>query len=586
MAETGDTACPACGWVLTAGPWLGGITPQRRQQFDDELTFACRQLDLRAAARVAAVVGGERAALLELVRGARASEAELDPGRRQVGTAESDITALEPLLGWLIAAPARTRTLTVIDIDSRGVEVYVLAADDRGVVRPIGAPRTVAWSDLVSGLSASPTEALFQLAGGVGVLGRGCRIDRARVDRELPSSASMGQVHVLHRLPGWPIPEALAAGYPEVHRVGGARDSARLVRRAAPYTPLRHGYRLLTVEVDRSGRTEVRHVPLFPAGTRAVDGRKVTVDVAVPSGCGELLVAITEDHAGGRHLDAVCVFRWIVPEVETTALEFELDGPGDVRVDGLGSLTIDAVAGVELATAVQAIPATHRPSDAVDVALAVELCGSAEEVERRTRSLADWLAELADRHRHRRGVRVAILGYHDHLGQHRRGVVRVHEFGSITATAAAVAELAPSQVRGSGHLAPLEDVLELAATLTWRQPAAARRLVIVGRRAPYGDDTPCPNRVRWQESLARLRDNGIEVLAVWDTPPGFNPVSRRGRSTATVWRELSLPGESRELGKVTPGWLVDRLRVPAASNNGVALVFPMVAVSTEQEINK
>ncbi|MEV0768697.1 hypothetical protein [Nocardia salmonicida] len=542
-------------------------------------------MDIAAAARAAAVIEPQRRGkLLGLVRGAPITEDELTPTHRH--PTDSDAAALAPTLGWLVEAGERT--LTVIDIDSSGIEVLELVADAVGVVRQVGTPRGVAWTDLVSGLSSVSEEALFQLAGGIGVLAHTCQLDLAHVSRELPTTSLSGKTIVLHRLAGWKLPDRLAARWPEVHQVRGSRDSGQLIRALAAYTPLLNGYHLLAVTIDSDGRTRPHGVPLFPAGALAVETPPTTVTIELPAGAADVLVAITAHRTAAPHrgFDAVRVLRWAVPETENATLEFTLNGPGDVVVRGPGSLTLDTEAAANLATSIRAIPERYRPpSGAVDVAFAVELCGNADEVEQRRQLLADWLAEIADRHSHQRGLRVAIIGYHDHHGPLPRGIVRVHEFDSTTTRMATIADLAATQVRGADHLAPLEDALELATTLSWRTPAVPRRLLIVGRRAPYGDDTACPNRLRWQDSLGRLRDNGIEVLAVWDTPPGLNPVSRRGRQMATVWRELSLPGESRELGKATPTWLTDHLRLPKSAKNTVSLQFPIID-SIKQEFTE
>ncbi|WP_410876084.1 hypothetical protein [Nocardia sp. A7] len=577
--------CPACGWVLTAGPWLGAITPDREQAFAAELTQACRRVDLVAAARAAAVIQPQRRGmLLGLVRGAPATEDELTPIHRRPN--KSDVAALTSTLGWLVGAGERT--LTVIDIDSSGIEVLELAADAVGVVRRVSTPRAVAWTDLVSGLSSVSEEALFQLAGGVGLLARTCQINLAQADRELSTTALSGRTVVLQRLSGWHLPDRLAARWPEVHHVSGSRDSGQLIRAIAAHTPLLNGYHLLAVTIDSEGWTRPHCVPLFPAGAQAIETPPTTVTIELPAGAADVLVAITAPQAAAAHLgfDAVRVLRWSVPETQTATLEFILNGPGDVVVRGPGSLILDTEAAANLATSIRTIPERYRPpSGAVDVAFAVELCGNDDEVAQRRQLLADWLAEIADRHSHQRGLRVAVIGYHDHHGPQPRGIVRVHEFDSTTTRMETIADLAASQVRGADYLAPLEDALELATTLSWRTPAVPRRLLIVGRRAPYGDDSACPNRLRWQDSLGRLRDNGIEVLAVWDTPPGLNPISRRGRQMATVWRALSLPGESRELGKVTPTWLTDHLRLPKPAKDTAVLQFPIFD-SIKQEFSE
>ncbi|MFD6397570.1 hypothetical protein [Nocardia sp. NPDC060249] len=585
LTASSDPQCPACGWVLTAGPWLGAITQDREQAFAADLMRACRRVDIAAAARVAAVIEPHRRGkLLGLVRGTSATEDELTPVHRH--PTASDVAALRSTLGWLVEAGERT--LTVIDIDSSGIEALELAADAVGVVRQLSPPHAVAWTDLVSGLSSVSEEALFQLAGGVGVLARTCQLDLARAGRELPAPVSSGRTVVLQRLSGWHLPDRLAARWPEVHHVSGSRGSGQLIRALAAHTPLRNGYHLLAVAIDSDGWTRPHCVPLFPAGAKAIETPPTTVAIELPAGAAHVLVAITAHQAiaARRGFDAVRVLRWLVPETETATLEFTLNGPGDVVVRGPGSMTVDTEVAANLATLIQAIPERYRPpTGAVDVAFAVELCGTDNEVTQRRQLLADWLAEIADRHFHQRGLRVAIIGYHDHQGPQPRGVVRVYEFDSTTTRMATIADLTATRVRGADYLAPLEDALELATTLSWRTPAVSRRLLIVGRRAPYGDDTACPNRLRWQDSLGRLRANGIEVLAVWDTPPGLNPISRRGRQMATVWRALSLPGESRELGKATPSWLTDHLRLPNPAEGAVALQFPIID-STKQEFSE
>lgn len=576
LTASSDPSCAACGWVLTAGPWLGAITPDREQAFADELTRACRLVDLTAAARAAAVIEPQRrGTLFGLVRGAPATEDELSLVHPR--PTESDVAALTPVLGWLVEAGERT--LTVVDMDSSGIEVLELAADAVGAVRQVSTPRAIAWTDLVSGLSSVSEEAMFQLAGGVGVLARSCQLDVARADRELSASVPTKRTVVLQRLSGWRLPEGLAARWPDVHHVSGSRDSGQLIRALAAHTPLRTGYHLLAVAIDSDGWTRPHDVPLFPAGATAIETPPVTVTTELPAGAADVLVVITTHRAGaaGRGFDAVRVLRWLVPETDTATVEFTLNGPGDVAVRGPGSMTLDTAAAANLATLIDAIPEHYRPpTGAVDIAFAIELCGTDDEVGQRRRLLADWLAEIADRTAHRHGLRVAIIGYHDHHGPLPRGVVRVHEFDSATQRMATIVDLTASQVHGADHLAPLEDALELATRLSWRTPAVPRRLLIVGRRAPYGDDTACPNRLRWQDSLGRLRDNWIDVLAVWDTPPGLNPVARRGRQMATVWRALSLPGESRELGKVTPTWLTDRMRLPKSAKSTVVLQFPII----------
>ncbi|MGW0329031.1 hypothetical protein [Nocardia sp. NPDC003183] len=583
--------CPGCGWQMVAGPWLGGITEDRRRRFDEDLATATRRFDLAAAARGAGFpVAGDDALLAELVgfvRGGTPTSDEIHAARTRSGAVESmpvwDV--LGPALGWLAEAPSGARTLTVVDVSATGLHVVAVRIDGVGALAFAGRSRQIPWTALFPMLPSSAGEALFLLAGGVGVGQVAVELDLEAARQLLPQAGDGSRVVVLQRLFGWPGVDTVVALLPTAHRVHGEPIGDEFLRRGSAYLPLPVAYRLFIVDVDDAGDTGFVLLRLFSAGAVAVETRPVTQSLTLPVGASEIVVAVIADE-----LDLPLEQRTLLsiircPGRHELTVEFVLESPGVVTVNVASAVHREEVAASEWPTLLATIPARYEPSKAsADVVFAVELAGSESTVDRRCALIAEVIAETVARHPNPSGVRVAVLGYREHLSRrreqaiHRRGFTALHDAGKI-------AEGLPMSKIIEPDVAPLEDALASATKLPWA-PNVSRSLLVIGSRAPYVDPLgSCPNDFDWEQSLRRLRSADVRVHAVWDPPASLAPNSRFGVMVERVWKQLGRPRGPRRLDAVTARDIVGDF-FPRVAEHVVPLNFPIKATQKMQEIDR
>ena len=142
-----------------------------------------------------------------------------------------------------------------------------------------------------------------------------------------------------------------------------------------------------------------------------------------------------------------------------------------------------SLSGLDWPTVAEQLP--HH--GAVDVAIAVERCGSTDVVRNRLEVLGAIIKAMAARERRMPGmVRVAVISYTDHDARHGRppsdrpcDVVR---FDAPEAVQDIVSGWEPVTMR-SNYGTSSEDALNEASKLEWRAPAL-RSFVIIGSRPP------------------------------------------------------------------------------------------------------
>ncbi|MGV9680894.1 hypothetical protein ACWDSJ_36965 [Nocardia sp. NPDC003482] len=584
-----EAVCPRCRWVLRAGPWLGGITDEHRQRFDEELAEAACRYDVVAAARASGFPDrGDEVRLrrlLELVRG-RATEDEIAAARRQSATARRSGSpdALADAVRWLGGDAPGTRTLTVVDIAETGVRICRLRIDSAGAAIPAEPDRLVPWQALVTGLPEDHDGAMFRLAGGVGSDAHGEPAIIPNVDAQLvPPKRISGdadeRIVVLHGLPGWSLPDRIAAAFETVQPTG-PESAADLLLAATSRLPSRIGYGLVAVAVDDDGNTHPYVHPLFRPGDTASAARQAPLDIAVPDTATDLIIAVVGGDAVTSPRQAVPVSVWRCPPGDCAGrLQFTLERPGVISLIAPTAArreTVKSWTGL-----LDRIPPIYQPDRVgLDLAVVIELAGNPGAVTRR-RELVGEIADLLERdHPRPESVRVAVLGYDDHLGRRPQSVLRGGDFGPLSDARTTVGEFAASRVLES-LAAPLEDALAGARRLTWRTPAVTRRLVIIGGRPPHpaqdGLVAACPNRHDWRGHLTWLRRFDVVRSAVWDRPEWCAKRSPASREANTVWRALAPPGRTVLLDDATAADVAARAGLIEPEPPAAPLNFPILS---------
>lgn len=556
-----ETACAGCGWVLSAGPWLDDGTGARRAVFDERMTAARRRHDLTAAVRAAGYPDHADELLLTellgMVRGGRPTSAEITAARGSATTATRPVQEVVPtLLPRLADAPAGSRTLTLLDIDPDGLTTCTLRSDRFGAPTP-ERPHRILWRTVLPNVPGDRAEARFWLAGGIGVrYPGGYEITPAIRSRILPdSSPATPDIVVLHRIPGWPAADAVAALFPFVAAVHGAALGAEFFRILAEHSPLRVDHGVIVVSTGRDGALRPSVHPLYRAGETAAAARPVRLPVRIPTATGELVIAVVAKPADAYAAPpAVGIDRWAVPAgTDTATLEFALAAPGVVTLEQPRGARPDAQAVAGWPALLERMPAHDQPPDhLLDLVFAVELGGAVATVTARRALIAAILEVIQRRHPVPAGVRVAILGYHDHRPRQAQPVLDSRGFGGLAQAAATCEQLAASGVN-SIDAAPLEDAIAAARTLPWRAGPVCKRLVAIGARRPHPtrDDLAyrCPNGHDWRSELSALRASGVQTLAIWDPPAGINLRSTIGRQLDGFWTSFSQPHPTLRLGE-------------------------------------
>lgn len=585
-------ACAWCGWVLSDGPWLGGITARHQRDFDASLAAARRAFDLRAAVLASAGDTPALDRLAGLVRGGR-------PGATEIATAlgtappppatTSIAAAVTPALAALVGAGDAypPRVLAIVDVRADGVAVARLTVDDIGVPSAVAPVRVTPWHTLVPGLPRDPDACRLVLAGGLGDAARPAAgsVTAPAVDTD--------DIVVLHRLAGWPLPDLLVRRYPVVHRVSPDEPALGdgLVPALTGMAPLRHGYGLVLVGVDERGTTRPVRLPLFAEGTVAGRHSVATATVTGPAAGREpavLAVVAGPPDTPPRLCRPVTVARCALPVGERATLEFRLDGPGRVTVLR-PSARPDSDAARDWPDLLDDVPDVYQPDvNAVDVVFAVELGGSQKQVDRRRELVTDVIRFVEDHHPEPNAVRVGVIGYGDHRGSGRQPVATMLDLDSPAAARGFVAGLGHSEPVEPRN-APVEDALRIARRgMRWRARPVGRRFVLVGARPPHpaadeGSVARCPNGLTWKKELERLERLEVQHVAVWDRPHWSRNNSQDSRRVEAIWRQLAQPRLTMLLDLVEPAVVARDARVLGTGRQPAPLLFPLIAGTEPRE---
>ncbi len=582
----------SCGWILSEEPLAGWATAAEQRRFEDELTAARRAHDVRAVLRVApaytAADTAVRARLARLVRGGPASPAEIEHVRPSLRTFDaltsaSPGAALEPALRGLVEAGVGA-SLAVVDLAADGLRIAELVCGDGAVPHLRGGVRQHRWAELVPDLPEDRDRALFAMAGGIGEdvsVAPGADV-RAAVDM-LPRP---GAVVLVNRLPGrWPVVARILRGHT---RAGGSVGqevvvgptgpplSARLVEELLSHAPLAAPYGLVGVEVEPdSGRTRPAVRTVFPAGTTARSAAPVLVPITLPAAGGRPVVLAVV--GGTRPESPPVAVTTVVGAPGAAQVSLRLAKPGRVELAQDGQALADAAPARDWRQLLAEAPPTYRPrSYALDVAFAVELGGEPETVRRRLALVEETLQLLHDRHPERAAVRTAVVGYNDHVD------AEVVFTDGLTDTGAALRHLTtltPCAPSGQRY-APIEDALRALGrpVFGWRAWRPARKLVMVGSRAPHPVDRRseyrCPVLIDWRAEIDRLRRNGLQRLAVWDPPAWCASGSRDALALRDAWADLA-PDARLRMPAADARAVIDRIGALPPAVPGPPLLFPV-----------
>ncbi|MFC5822274.1 WD40 repeat domain-containing protein [Nonomuraea insulae] len=251
--------CLTCGWTLDGPPLLGRLTPQDERDFAERLAAGQRGHDLAAVARAGRPDATAR--LESLVRAGPVRPEERRRARQEVASALAALevtdadtreVARQTGAGRIGAEQTRARRIggeptgaerigaepTGGGLTGGGLTGGWLTGGERAggeragrgevVVVEIAEERITAvrfdltdgameladlgvveWRSLVPGLPDDPLERAFALAGGIGE--RPVRYEEAAFESPLSGLTEEGdQVAIINRLPGWPLPEAVA----------------------------------------------------------------------------------------------------------------------------------------------------------------------------------------------------------------------------------------------------------------------------------------------------------------------------------------------------------------------------------------
>ncbi|GAA4959671.1 hypothetical protein [Actinoplanes utahensis] len=595
----GDTAsCARCGWTMRGPLLLGGADPATAAAFDRELRAASGSWDTAAAHR--ACEDHDLAAYGPLLRGpGSATVPEHVPPPPAVAPAD-----LSPLLTRLVTGALPVLHFVEFTPDA-AVRVPVTA--DRAGVPVAGSPVRLPWSTAV--LGGDPVLRRFRLAGGVGrdPLPPGAFDDAVqRVLHHLPPGA--GDTVLVDRHPGWVLLDharrlAREQRRPvaELTRADAADPAeplpttvARLLRQA----PLAYDYVLLGSVLDTgSGRVDLVPLTLFPAGTIVPAGKSVTRTVTLhgpPVAAESRTITVPVlARRGGQPADwpVLALPHTEIAEHATATLQVRLTGPGAVTCDnGTGPLRAGDPGSLHTGLRARTVRLPAPPP--LDLACLIELCGGADPAEVRARLdlLLHTLDLVTDRYARRGGLRVAALGYFDHVyseagGDPRRELVRPVEFGAPPVVRAAVSAWRPAR-KERDYVTALGDALARVRRLRWRRddPAVRRAVLVIGRRPPEPragtfDLVPrCPNRIDWQVESQRLRQAETRMVARIDVPAGWPGIDRDGRRAAgyaeQAWRALAADGLLRADGG--PAEAVELLRLAPEEPGKRIFPFPFL----------
>jgi hypothetical protein len=540
-----QTHCAGCGWPLL-GPWrLGGAASDEQQRFREELDRACRAFDAVAAARVSPGDGR----YLPYIRGGQPDDAEwaqaLLTARYETGTQGM----LREVLAEATDKVTGTGRLTVVEISATGIAAFEVRADRLGSLECHAEQPVATWPELMPMLSAAPDELRFQLAGGL------ARLDQDQVWATLEPAVAQtvrvpaGAVVLVCTAPGWAVPERAADLLLRDHegaesvRSAGAPVRGMLEELIAGST-LRQPYELVLAVVHPVNRRVMLQTrQLFPVGAEFGDETTLTVRCAPSDEHGTVFAIVTWHGQEPQRLSVDSVKlrpgRYRVRAV--------LAGPGMVEFRELPGLAPDHRTWSELT---DAIPAELPPRIfAVDLICGVELGGADPgRVDARLHLVRSLIRMLDEECAEPDQLRVAVLGYGDHLYDSRQEGNRVVYGAWLSGTADALDAVDQLRHRGQGYPAAtaMEDMLshvvsQLGAATSGRRTAGRRTVLLtIGNRPPHPPAAnlqsilPCPHGHNWNELLRRLeRTLEVSRIAVVDrTPTG----------SGTVWHRLGADG--------------------------------------------
>ncbi|MFC5058222.1 hypothetical protein [Saccharothrix xinjiangensis] len=600
-----EAACPGCGWTLRGDRVLGHPTPEQERGFAAALAAARREVDLRAALLAAGYPGHGDPGLLGRLRGfarggptaglpVEALTVEDPAGEDPVTHGEDDVraaaaTALDRLTG-------DHDRLTAVELTPEGVRAAVFTAGE--VCAGLRGPVTGrSWRDLLPALPADDDLRRFRLAGGIGDTRPDPALLAAQADAAAP--ATDGPVLLLVRVPGWALPERVAARL----RERGPSTELRLpptgrtltddgVAALLALAPLRRDVGLVVADTGPGGRVRTAVRRVFPAGTTAAAAEPVTLAVRTPAvASAEFTLAVVaaaadDDPARWRPL---AVTRARLRPAEEHRVDFTLAAGARVGVRCADDVTARHVpaAGLdaEWAATRAAVPETYRPADVpgADLAFAVELGGARDAVRERLALVAETVALVDAEHHAPASVRYAVLAYLDHSATRTDPghVVRAFPLGAAADCLEFLGTLTPANPVYS-HAAPVEDALLLAVRLAWRRTGAHRALVVLGSRPPHptedlGASAPrCPRRVGEGAQLRALRDLGVRLVGVWDRPDWTRPDhnDRFGRRGRAFWNRFGDRGLLDHRTTTAPD-LVRGLDVRARAPEPHPLLLPL-----------
>ncbi|MFI5957826.1 hypothetical protein [Cryptosporangium sp. NPDC051539] len=553
--------CGGCGWVLRSGVRLGGLTDAAREAFAAKLGAAQHAIDARAAVRVLDSLGADEPGLADRMRRVMRGSGAPVAGGGARPRAEDLGGMLAPHLARLVAG--EIDRLAVVEIGAEAVTLHRVRVDRIGT--PVSDPAVAwAWTALVPALPSDRELRLLRLAGGIGdgdgAAPTGAELTAGRLPAELTERSLSGALVLVRRVASWPVLDALVdalaerLGTPAAVTVAGALDDA--LRRA----PLRHDYALAIASLDPStGRVAVVPKVLFGRGTSVVPGREPIEDVPVARiGADDEVTLAVVACPEGRPEDWYPVQAAVVAlPGDGVTVQIALEGPGKVRFLAPVGVRDVPLEWNSLLGRVQDAE-VHQP---VDCVFAVELGGAPAEVQARLDLIENTLALLAAEHPQPLALRVAVIGYDDHvLDGGRRVPPVVHPAGlePIAAARTRVRTLRPAE-RGHPLVAPVEDAIAELPALDWRT-GIPHVLAVLGSRPPHppegdGRSPRCPRQFNWETTMDGLvRMQSLRRVAVRFRPE-IEPVTFERNAPGRAqkaWHGLGADGVLD--GEVTSAW--------------------------------
>ena len=637
-----SAVCGRCGWELIGGYQLGPASEADRRDLAARLAAGQRDHDLRAAARAAGPAGSRDQALLMrltgLVRGGPPSPGKVEQVVAQVDADEPPPARTSAGIVFALTrlVAGKTDAIAFVEIGRDAVSVQTVVADALGVPARVSEKSlpgrlvgdSLAWTSILPLLPAVPDLRYLRMAGGVGsgsdagpgpgdaghaaliaAVDDAIRPALARLTAAAAAAAAVGRAArgsddpggtdssphgaphrldtvLVRRTEGWPLLDAAVARgraalrpVAEIVAAPDAGSLAEVVDDMVTHAPLRYGYDLVLVEVDRrTGAVSPRAYQLFPpgaAGRPGVRPVKVVTVAPVPGHATRHLalpiVARRGPVTDWRDLTVLSEQRPLVAMAtldSATAgpyrLRVRLSRPGRPRPLPMPGLLPPGAGPSEWPGLLSDLPKrlpTASVAAGLDLVLMVELGGAEEDVAARVR-LARGVVEAF---RGAQATRIAVMGYRDHFGRHHVDAIAVRAqetdalvvgCGLSTVPGALSMFQRPERWQavpvGDDNAAPVEDALHMIADPRWDwRPAARHVLLVVGLRpphpakaGPFGDMAlPCPHRYSWPDMLGGLRDEqALECFAVLDHRPATGYAEQAWRqfgAQGRLWRESS-----------------------------------------------